>query len=297
MPGQLHKFTDLLQDWREDTLNFLRHDAPKIVVVLLVSFILIQLLRVITSRLKAFSIEGRVPTAFRAQQLRTLSGVVYSTGVFIIIFLALLQILPLLGVNMGPLLASAGIAGLAIGFGAQTLVKDVINGFFILMENQYEVGDVVRIAGVQGTVEHMTLRETVVRDDQGALSTIPNSQVTIVANLTRDWAQVALHIQAAYSEDSERVVNLLQQVGQELANDPQFRDLLVADPQVPGIDRVGSGEVDYLMLVKTKPGSQYVVSRELRRRIKECFQKQDIKPGGAGRVYVVDNPAPPAPAS
>ena len=297
MPGQLHKFTDLLQDWREDTINFLRHDAPKIVVVLVVSFILIQLLRVITNRLKAFSAEGRVPTAFRSQQLRTLSGVVYSTGVFIIIFLALLQILPLLGVNMGPLLASAGIAGLAIGFGAQTLVKDVINGFFILMENQYEVGDVVRIAGVQGTVEHMTLRETVVRDDQGALSTIPNSQITIVANLTRDWAQVSLHVAVAYSEDSERIVKLLKEVGQELASDPEVKDLLVAEPQVPGIDRVSGGEVDYLVLVKTKPGSQHVVTRELRRRIKDCFQKQDIKPGAPGRMYVVNNPAPSTPAS
>ena len=296
MPGQLHKFTDLLQGWREDTINFLRHDAPKIVVVLVVSFILIQLLRILTNRLKAFA-SGRGPTAFRAQQLRTLSGVVYSTGVFIVIFLAALQILSLLGVNMEPLLASAGIAGLAIGFGAQTLVKDVINGFFILMENQYEVGDVVRIAGVQGTVEHMTLRETVVRDDQGALSTIPNSQITIVANLTRDWAQIPLHVAVAYSEDSERIVKLLKEVGQELASDPEVKDLLVAEPQVPGIERISGGEVDYLMLVKTKPGSQHVVSRELRRRIKDCFQKQNVKPGAPGRMYVVDNPAPPAPTT
>jgi small conductance mechanosensitive channel len=189
---------------------------------------------------------------------------------------------------MGPLLASAGIAGLAIGFGAQTLVHDVINGFFILMENQYEVGDTVRIAGLTGTVERMTLRSTLLRDDQGALSTIPNGKIDIVSNLTRDWAQVTLRVTAAYSEPSERVIELLKQVGMELRNDPQFSGSLLADPQVPGIERVTGLEVDYLMLVKTRPGAQWDVSRELRRRIKECFEKNGIQPGGPGRMYVVE---------
>ena len=126
-----------------------------------------------------------------------------------------MQILALLGVNMGPLLASAGIAGLAIGFGAQTLVKDFINGFFILAENQYDIGDTVRIAGVQGVVEMMTLRRTVLRDADGTVHTVPSSDIQVVSNLTRDWTQINLHVSVAYGADSERVIALLKQVGVE----------------------------------------------------------------------------------
>ncbi len=281
---------ELLDRWRTDALDFLRLDAPKILFILLVTIVLIRLLKVVTRRLRAFGETKVLPTGMRAQQLRTLSGVVYSAGVFVLVFLALLQILPVLGINMGPLLASAGIAGLAIGFGAQTLVHDVINGFFILMENQYEVGDVVRVGGITGTVERMTLRSTLVRDDQGALSTIPNSKIDIVSNLTRDWAQVALHVSVAYSENSDKVIDLLKQVGEEVRNDPHFSALLVSDPQVPGIERVSGNEVDYVMLVKTRPGGQYEVMRELRRRIKECFEKNDVKPGGPGGMFMMQGP-------
>ena len=118
----------------------------------------------------------------------------HSVGLVVIFFLAGMQILPLLGINIGPLLASAGIAGLAIGFGAQTLVHDFINGFFILIESQFDIGDVVKLGSVQGTVEKLTLRRTVLRDADGTLHTVPNSQITIVSNLTRDWTQLALHI-------------------------------------------------------------------------------------------------------
>jgi len=192
---------------------------------------------------------------------------------------------------MGPLLASAGIAGLAIGFGAQALVHDVINGFFILVENQYNVGDVIRIANVKGTVEAMTLRRTVLRDADGTLHTVPNSQITVVSNATRDWAQITLHIATAYDENTDRIVKLLREVGSELRNDPDFADLIVAEPEVPGIERVSAGEVDYLMIVKTLPGTaQYAVSRELRRRVKACFEQQGVKPPATAHVYIMDSP-------
>ncbi len=273
--------------WRADALSFVRSDVPKLLFIVIVTIVLIRLLKAVTLRLKAFSDTKALPSGIRAQQLRTLSGVVYSAGTFVLVFLALLQILPVLGINMGPLLASAGIAGLAIGFGAQTLVHDVINGFFILMENQYEVGDTVRVSGITGVVERMTLRSTLLRDDQGALSTIPNSKIDIVSNLTRDWAQLALHISVAYNESSDKVISVLKQVGDEIRNDEQFSPLLVSDPQVPGIERVAGNEVDYVMLVKTRPGSQYAVTRELRRRIKECFQNNNIQPGGPGGMFMV----------
>ena len=284
------KLQAIFQDWRGDWYNFFRHAFPKIVVVLIGAIILIWLLKLVTRRLVRFAGRTDLPVPIdphHAHQLRTLAGVVYSVGIAIIVFFAAMQILPLLGINMGPLLASAGIAGLAVGFGAQTLVHDVINGFFILIEDQYHLGDVVRISGVSGTVEEMTLRRTVLRGDDGALHSVPNSQITIVSNLTRDWAQVQLHVAAAYGEDSDRVIQLLQQVAGELRSDPKFADAVVADPQVPGIERVSSGEVDYLLLVKTRPGAQYAVSRELRRRIKQRFEENKVQ-AAPSRMYVLD---------
>jgi moderate conductance mechanosensitive channel len=284
-PLQSQNLSSVLERWRTDGLEFLRVDVPKLLVIVVLAFVLVRLMKIVINRLLAFS---RHESGARAQQLRTAAGVIGSVGTFVIISLALMQILPVLGVNMGPLLASAGVAGLAIGFGAQTLVHDVINGFFILLENQYAVGDVVRVAGVKGTVEAMTMRNTTLRDDDGTLHIVPNSEIKIVSNLTRDWAQVALHVSVAYNEDSDKVVKLLNDVAQEVRNDPGFSEDIVADPQVPGIERVASGEVDYLMLVKTRPGRQYAVTRELRRRIKECFQKNNIQAGNPARVYVLE---------
>jgi small-conductance mechanosensitive channel len=275
----------LLEHWRADALNFLQVGAPKILIIVAMTFVLLRLLKSLTRRLR--SLGEHLPTGLRAQQLRTLSGVVYSSGVFVLIFVALLQILDKVGISMAPLLASAGIAGLAIGFGAQALVHDVINGFFILMENQYEVGDTVRVAGITGTVERMTLRATLLRDDQGALCTVPNGKIDVVSNLTRDWAQVALHVSVAYQENSDKVIGVLKEVGEDLRSDPNFSQLLVSDPQVPGVERVTGAEVDYLMLVKTRPGTQYAVTRELRRRIKERFEKNNIQPGGPGGMFLV----------
>jgi len=154
---QVSRLRLVWEDWKTDWETFLRKDAPKILVVLAVAIVLVWLLKLATRKLVKFSRSETLPSALRARQLRTLAGVLNSVGAAVIVFLAAMEILPLLGVNMGPLLASAGVAGLAIGFGAQALVHDVINGFFILMENQYDVGDVVRIGGVAGVVESMTV--------------------------------------------------------------------------------------------------------------------------------------------
>lgn len=282
----------MFSDWGDDTVDFVRHQVPRIIGVLIIAFILTRLLKIASRHLAELGNRTTLPSALRSQQLRTLTTVIYSVGVFVIMFVAALQILPLLGINMGPLLASAGIAGLAIGFGAQTLVKDFINGFFILVENQYDIGDTIKIGAVQGAVEDMTLRRTILRDDNGSVHTVPNGQITIVTNLTRDWTQLPMHISVAYGADSDQVISLLKQVGEEITSDPHYAEMIVAKPDVPGIERVSGSEVDYLMLVKTRPGSQYAVSRELRRRIKACFEKNHIEPGNPNRWYVVDAPKP-----
>ena len=285
---QWHSISEVLQQWRSDGLEFLHQDAPRIVVILIISLILLWVLRAVTHRLRALTKRQAFPTGLRAQQLNTLAGVISGVGIFVILFGALIQILGVVNIDVKPLIASAGVVGLAIGFGAQTLVKDVINGFFILLENQYDVADIVRVGGVQGTVEYMTLRRTVLRDADGTVHTVPNSQIAIVSNLTRDWTQVTLHVAVDYSENSDRVVQVLREVAVDIWNDSNFRDAIVAEPEVPGIERVTGNEVDYLMIVKTRPGKQALITRELRRRIKDCFQRNNIKPAGQGKLYVID---------
>lgn len=288
------KLRHLLDDWGEDAATFLRHDAPKILWALIIAFILLMIFRTLRDKLIEQSKRQELPTGLRAQQLRTLAGVIYSIGLFVVIFYAATTILPILGLNIGPLIASAGVAGFAIGFGAQTLVKDVINGFFILIENSFDVGDTIRTAGVQGTVESITLRRTILRDADGTVHTVPNSQMTIVSNLTRDWTQLALHIAVDYKENSDRIISVLKEVALEVYEDEHFHEAIVAEPEVPGIDRVTGEQVEYLLLVKTRPGQQFAVSRELRRRIKDCFETNGIKPGSPNRLYVVGDSSRPS---
>jgi moderate conductance mechanosensitive channel len=276
---------ELLTDWRADSIEFLHVKAPKILLILVIAVVVLRVVHKLTAGMVALRTR-RLPPGIRGQQIATLASVLNSVANFVVWFVAILTVLDLLKLNLGPLLASAGIAGLAIGFGAQTLVKDFINGFFVLLEDQYNIGDAVKLAGVKGTVEDMTLRRTVLRDDDGTVHIIPNSQVQIVSNTTRDWAQVALHVSVAYNEPSDKIIDLLKQVGEEIRHDPQFQDDIVADIQVPGIDRVGNGEAEYLVLVKTRPRKQFAVTREFRRRIKECFEKNKIQAGLPGRVFV-----------
>jgi len=284
------KVRELVTDWRGDSFRFLHQDAPKILLILIVALVVIRIVHTLTRGMVALRAR-HLPPGIRGQQIQTLASVINSIASFVVWFLVGLTVLDRVGINLGPLLASAGIAGLAIGFGAQTLVKDFINGFFVLLEDQYNIGDGVRLAGVKGTVEDMSLRRTVLRDDDGTVHVIPNSQVQIVSNMTRDWSQIALQVSVAYGEPSDKIIELLKQVGEEIRHDPQFADDIVAEIQVPGIDRVGNGEAEYLVLVKTRPRKQFAVTREFRRRIKECFEKNKIQAGLPGRVFVTAQPA------
>jgi small conductance mechanosensitive channel len=171
-------------------------------------------------------------------------------------------------------------------------VKDVLNGFFILLENHYDLGDTVRLAGVKGTVEQVTLRRTVLRDDDGTLHIVPNSEVRLVSNMTRDWAQILQRVTVSFSEDSDRVISLLGQVCDGMNADQSAADL-VSPLRVLGIDRVANGEVDYLVDGKTRPGRQYELARELRRRIKQVLEQNGVQPGAPGRVYVLDDAGRP----
>jgi hypothetical protein len=178
--------------------------------------------------------------------------------------------------------AGAGIAGLAVGFGAQNLVKDTINGLFILVENQYGKGDVVNIAGVGGLVEDVNLRRTVLRDLDGAVHSIPNSEVTKSSNLTRGWSRVNMNIGVAYGEDLDRVMGVIDRVGQELEKDPDFGPMILSAPHALRVDAFGESGIEIKILGETQPIRQWDVTGELRRRLKKAFDEEKIEIRGGG---------------
>jgi small conductance mechanosensitive channel len=211
--------------------------------------------------------------------------VIRATGIGVILFLAVLQVLPVLGFNLGPLLTSAGVAGVAIGLAAQNIVKDCFNGFLILIDDQFNVGDVVRVAGVSGTVETMTLRRTQVRDADGTLYIVPNSQITTVANLTRDFSVATINVSVDFSANPDEVMALLKDVAMSVRNDPAYKDVYLANPVLLGVDSIKGSQVIYPVQLKTKANQQWAAQRETQRRIRLALDEKGILPGDPNRIY------------
>ena len=187
------------------------------------------------------------------------------------------MILAEIGVNITPLLAGAGIAGVAFGFGAQSVVKDMLRGLFIIAQNQYNKGDVVRIAGITGLVEDVNMWRTVMRDLDGIVHTIPNGEVTTSSNYTKEWSRVNLNISVAYGEDLDHVIAVLNRVGAELAEDNTFGPMIIGTPRVLRVDNFGDSAIEIKILGETKPLKQWDVTGELRKRIKKAFDEEDIE--------------------
>lgn len=227
------------------------------------------------------------------QRTRTLVSLLRSVGRVVIWVVTLFMVLGALGLQLGPLLAGAGVVGLAVSFGAQSLVKDVISGLFILIENQFGVGDVVRLEGVSGAVERMTLRVVVLRDVHGVVHVVPNGQITKVSNLTRGWSRVVLDVAVAYKEDPDKVMEVMRDEGRKLWEDPKWRPLILEQAEVPGIESFGESGVSIRMLVKTLPLKQWDVARELRRRLKIRFSDEKIEiPFPSQTVYWGEGQSP-----
>ena len=281
-------FRNIFHEWHNYLVDWTRDRAPKLNVILVLAIVSIRLLGLVTRKLAAFSERTGSQGALRAHQIRTVVGMIRSVGVFLILFIAaMLTLKEVFNFNIAPLLASAGIAGLAVGFGAQALVKDVINGFFILAEDQFQVGDTIRAAGVTGKVEEIAIRRTTLRDADGTVHIVPNGSFQVISNMNRDWTQVALQISVDYTEDSDRVLQVLGAAVQGFYQDAAFKPDIVAEPQVPGIERVRGREVDYLVLIKVRPGKQDGVARELRQRIKTGLEQNQIQPGVPAQIQIV----------
>ncbi|HEX2094271.1 MAG TPA: mechanosensitive ion channel domain-containing protein, partial [Longimicrobiaceae bacterium] len=229
------------------------------------------------------------------QRTKTLLSLVRSIGVVVIAVLVLFMVLGALGINLGPLLAGAGVIGLAVSFGAQSLVKDVISGLFILFENQFGVGDVVRIEqGISGVVERMTLRVVVLRDVQGVVHIVPNGEIKRVSNLTRSFSRAVFEVGVDYNEDADRVMEVMREVGREMWEDPQWRPMLTEEITVPGIESFGESSVNIRIMATTVPMKQWDVARELRRRIKRRFDAEGISIPFPHRTFHWDNRPPPS---
>lgn len=277
-------FRTIDQKWLVDLQNFIHDALPKIIVILIVAWILTRVLKVITTRV--LKVAERHSGGMRSiAQVRTLASVIRATGIGIIVFLASLEIMPLLGFKLEPLLASAGVAGVALGLAAQTIVKDCLNGVLILMEDQYNVGDMVTLAGLTGKVEAMTLRRTMVRDSDGTLYIIPNSQITTVANKTRDFSVATINVSVDFSADPDKVMALLKEVAMGVRNDPAYKDVFLADPTLLGVDAIKGSQVIYPVQLKTKANQQWAAMRETQRRIRLALEKNHLLPGDPLRVF------------
>lgn len=276
-------FGRLLDEWADDTQEFVRTKLPHLIVVALIAFILSRLLRAITHRMIRVA-EQHAASAGHIAQVKTLSGVIRTTGLAIIGLIAGMQFLDAVGVNFGPLLASAGIAGVAIGLAAQNIVKDMLNGILILIEDQFNVGDTVRIAGLSGVVEAMTLRKTTVRDADGTLYVIPNSQITTVANLSVGYSVATVNVSVDFSANPDEVFKLLSAIATDIRNSDEFRQLFVEDPQILGVDAIKGSELIFPVLFKTLATKQYGPIREFRRRVRLALEEHHLLPGNPYRV-------------
>jgi small conductance mechanosensitive channel len=268
-------FHELGSSWHNDLVDFVRHDAPKIVFILLLAFLLLRIVAFFVKRMRRLA-DSYVGNTQRASQLRTMAAILRATSYAVVGFIALLQILPLFNIDLKPLLASAGVVGLGISFGAQSIFKDMLNGVFILLEDQFNVGDVVKIAGLTGTVEDLSLRATQLRDGDGTLHFIPNSQIATVSNLSREFSIASLPVSVDASADPDRVMALLGQLALEVRRDPAFKEVAIADPDILGVDKINGREVIYPVNIRVRANQRDGVLRALRRKILLAFEKEGI---------------------
>jgi moderate conductance mechanosensitive channel len=285
-------------------LNYLLNISPSnvihLVVILAAALILNHLLRLVTKLIvKPASTQTRAAQA-REQQTRTLAGVINSAGSKVVWAVALLTAAQEFGINVTPVAALAGLASLAVGFGAQNLVRDIISGFYIILEDQYVVGDTIQVGETIGRVEHVTLRRTVVRDSRGALVTLSNGDIRSVGNLSRDWSQTFVDVSVSPQIAQEKALQALEAAIAEFRGDPAWLQVLVDGPRILGLQSYDQSASTIRLQVRTAPSRQDDVARELRRRIQLEFQRQGIPLWSVQRLELV-NPAaspefaPPAP--
>ncbi len=274
----------VLDEWGDDAQEFLRFKLPHLLAVALIAFVLYRLLRLITARMISVA-ERHAAGHGQVAQVKTLAGVIRTTGMAVIGSIVGLQFLDAVGVNLAPLLASAGIAGVAIGLAAQNIVKDMLNGTLILVEDQFHVGDTVTLAGLSGVVETMTLRKTTVRATDGTLFVIPNSQITTVANQSAEYSVATVNVSVDFSADPDQVLALLKGIALDVRQSEAFRGVFVDDPKVLGVDSLKGSQLIFPVQFKTLATQQFAPVREFQRRVRIALEQNHLLPGDPYRVF------------
>ena len=265
-----------LRDWKLRGFDYLFDLAVDIAGVLAGAFVLWLLIRLIAQRIERWGDEGRLDLlGARVQRAKSSARLFRNVGRAVLVVVTVLLVLGQLGFNIAPLLASAGVVGLAVSFGSQSLVRDFVTGFFLQLEHQFALGDVVRIGLFEGTVENITLRLVYLRDASGALHIIPNGQITQVTNLTRAWGRVAIDVEIAW-RDAERAERAVTMAATALGKDPAWADALLDPPRVTGIEKIGAGAVTLRTIARVDPYRRDDVARDLRLRIKQALDEAEI---------------------
>jgi small conductance mechanosensitive channel len=250
-----------------------------LIVIVMGAFVVVRTANLAIDHLQFKLARGHAASDLEWQRrARTLGGILTSLVTVAVGFLALLMILRELSIDVIPLVTGAGIAGLAIGFGAQNLVRDVISGFFLILEDQVRVGDIARINGVPGTVEQINLRTIVLRDAEGAVQVFPNGTITALANLSKQFAYAVVDVKVAYAENMDRVLGTLREIGTALENDPGWAPIVLAPLEIIGVMSLDGGAATVRVRVKTLPLNQSKVANEMRRRVMTTFVGRGIKP-------------------
>ena len=266
-----------LAEWRRNGADYAVDKGIDVGGVVISIFVLWYFIRFLSRRIEHWGADGHDATMHgaREQRSRTAAKLVRSLGRAILTVVGVLMVLNQLDFNISPLLASAGVVGLAISFGSQSLVRDYVTGFFLQLEHQFALGDVVRIGGVEGTVENITLRLVYVRDASGALHIIPNGQIAQVTNLTRSWGRVAVDIDVPWA-DADRATVAIGRAAAALGVDPAWADALLDPPRVVGVERIAGGAVTLRTVARVDPYRRDDVARDLRGRIKLALDAEGI---------------------
>jgi small-conductance mechanosensitive channel len=265
-------------EWRENGVDYAIAKGIDLGGVLLSILAAWLIIRLVARRIEKWGDDGNDGLlSAREQRARTAAKLVRSLGRAVLTVVGILMVLDQLDFNISPLLASAGVVGLAVSFGSQSLVRDYVTGFFLQLEHQFALGDVIRIGTVEGTVENITLRLVYLRDGTGALHIIPNGQIAQVTNLTRSWGRVAVDTEVAW-RDGDRALAAVQRAAESLGADRAWADALLDPPRVTGLERLGPGTVTIRTVARVDPYRRDDVARDLRRRIKEALDAVEVVP-------------------
>lgn len=285
----LPQFIDLGFNFAQATL--------RVLLILLAALLGMKFLRLAINRLEVLLVRAgesseTVPGA-AMMRVRTLMSVLWTIVVGLVWFTAILTILGQVGVNVAPILASAGVVGLAVGFGAQNLVKDFVSGFFLILENQVRVGDVAIINGTGGLVEAITFRTIILRDQSATVHVFPNGSINTLSNMTKDWSAYLMDIGVAYKEDTDRVVDVMRRVAAELQTEPEYGSVMLEPLEIIGVDSFADSAVVIKARLKTLPIKQWMVGREYRRRLKKAFDAERIEIPFPHRTLYMGEASPP----